>query len=529
MEKDIRFLVTNKCNYNCVFCHNEGQEKVIPDKELDVEDYLFLFKMFKKTTGYSGVTISGGEPFTFRNIDNLLKVLFEEGAKITVVTNGALLDRHFEALKYVKRINVSIHSLDAKNYDAITQTTDKLGHVQDNLKYVAEHFKNLEIRLNATPCKNSGWMHNSLEGLIEYSKTIGASLKLTELFPSSDENCIRKMDLIKNLEELGYKFVAYENRVSHYKNEEHSVYITQCTCAKAVEFKNSKEYCFCTRDYYVNHDGFVQICMYGDSKDYYNEIKNRDEEKIIDYFENCSLMISEKKCKLYLETNLKSEKERLFMKKEEIVEKIAKDIKEKSAQEGSGHDWWHIKRVYDLALTINEKENKDEFVIKMIALMHDLFDDKFAEGDTAENLKNYMTEQEVIEFIEPEDLENILHSIKYLGFKGGFNKEKISEEGQIVQDADRIDAIGAIGIARCFTYGGKKGLLIYDPDMGIIEMESEEQYRSNKKHSINHFYEKLLKLKDTMNTEGGRAVAEGRTVYMENFLEQFYAEWEGKR
>ena len=104
MEKDIRFLVTNKCNYNCVFCHNEGQEKVIPDKELDVEDYLFLFKMFKKTTGYSGVTISGGEPFTFRNIDNLLKVLFEEGAKITVVTNGALLDRHFEALKYVKYV-----------------------------------------------------------------------------------------------------------------------------------------------------------------------------------------------------------------------------------------------------------------------------------------------------------------------------------------------------------------------------------------------------------------------------------------
>ena len=147
MEKDIRFLVTNKCNYNCVFCHNEGQEKVIPDKELDVEDYLFLFKMFKKTTGYSGVTISGGEPFTFRNIDNLLKVLFEEGAKITVVTNGALLDRHFEALKYVNRINVSIHSLDAKNYDAITQTTDKLGKVQENLKYISQHFKNLEIRL----------------------------------------------------------------------------------------------------------------------------------------------------------------------------------------------------------------------------------------------------------------------------------------------------------------------------------------------------------------------------------------------
>ena len=140
-----------------------------------------------------------------------------------------------------------------------------------------------------------------------------------------------------------------------------------------------------------------------------------------------------------------------------------------------------------------------------------------------------MTEMGVIESIEPEDLENILHSIKYLGFKGGFNKEKISEEGQIVQDADRIDAIGAIGIARCFTYGGKKGFLIYDPDVGIVEMESEEQYRNSKKHSINHFYEKLLKLKDTMNTDGGRAVAEGRTVYMENFLEQFYAEWEGKR
>ena len=137
-------------------------------------------------------------------------------------------------------------------------------------------------------------------------------------------------------------------------------------------------------------------------------------------------------------------------------------------------------------------------------------------------------ESQLIESADRDDLENILNSINNLGFKGGFNKAEISDEGKIVQDADRIDSIGAIGIARCFAFGGKKGNTIYNPDMGIIEIQNYEEYRNKERHSINHFYEKLLKIKDTINTETAKEIAIERTKYMENFLDEFYKEWKGQ-
>ena len=130
--------------------------------------------------------------------------------------------------------------------------------------------------------------------------------------------------------------------------------------------------------------------------------------------------------------------------------------------------------------------------------------------------------------IEQDELENILNSINNLGYKGGFNTVEISEEGKIVQDADRIDSIGAIGIARCFAFGGKKGNTIYNPEVGIVEVNTYEEYRNKERHSINHFYEKLLKIKDTINTDAARDIAIERTKYMEEFLEEFYKEWEGQ-
>ena len=140
-------------------------------------------------------------------------------------------------------------------------------------------------------------------------------------------------------------------------------------------------------------------------------------------------------------------------------------------------------------------------------------------------VKFLMKKLEILDSIPNEHLENILHSVEYLGFKGGFNSISLSPEGQIVQDADRIDAIGAIGIARTFAYGGKKGIPIYNPDQGIVEITSQEEYRNLKRHSINHFYEKLLMLKDTINTIEGKKIAEKRTSYMQEFLDEFYAEW----
>ena len=216
------------------------------------------------------------------------------------------------------------------------------------------------------------------------------------------------------------------------------------------------------------------------------------------------------------------------MNKNEIL-KITEDyIKENFIKESTGHDWWHIKRVHDLAIKINEKEHQNEFIIKMIALLHDVFDEKFSKGNVVENLIELMKKLNIYNEIDKDDLENILNSINNLGYKGGFNIAEISEEGKIVQDADRIDSIGAIGIARCFAFGGKKGNTIYNPDMGIIEIQNYEEYRNKERHSINHFYEKLLKIKDKINTETAREIAIERTKYMENFLDEFYKEWKGQ-
>lgn len=217
------------------------------------------------------------------------------------------------------------------------------------------------------------------------------------------------------------------------------------------------------------------------------------------------------------------------MNKESILKITENYVKTNFNQESTGHDWWHIKRVHDLSLQINEIEKKDEFVVRMIALLHDVFDEKFSDGDVKQNLENLMKKLNIYNEINEKDIKNIIHSIENLGFKGGFNNIEISDEGKIVQDADRIDAIGAIGIARCFAYNGKKGNIIYDPDMGIVEINNQEEYRNKKRHAINHFYEKLLKIKNTINTEAGKTIAIKRTEYMENFLDEFYKEWDGKK
>lgn len=217
------------------------------------------------------------------------------------------------------------------------------------------------------------------------------------------------------------------------------------------------------------------------------------------------------------------------MNKESILKITENYVKTNFNQESTGHDWWHIKRVHNLSLQINEIEKKDEFIVRMIALLHDVFDEKFSDGDVKQNLENLMKKLNIYNEIDEKDIKNIIHSIENLGFNGGFNNIEISDEGKIVQDADRIDAIGAIGIARCFAYNGKKGNVIYDPDTGIVEINNQEEYRNKKRHAINHFYEKLLKIKNTINTEAGKTIAIKRTEYMENFLDEFYKEWDGKK
>jgi uncharacterized protein len=211
----------------------------------------------------------------------------------------------------------------------------------------------------------------------------------------------------------------------------------------------------------------------------------------------------------------------------EIIQKTAEYIKQEFSDDSSGHDWWHIYRVWKNALAICEREKADLFIVQLAALLHDLDDWKFNknEDETPVRAKAWM---ETIG-VETRITETVCEIIMHISFKGAQVENKMkSMEGFIVQDADRLDAIGAIGIGRAFAYGGYKNRPMYDPETSNQLHESFEQYKNSKSATINHFYEKLLLLKDKMNTPTAKKIAEQRHQVMVKFLEQFMSEWEGK-
>ncbi|MGG3523600.1 HD domain-containing protein [Bacillus pseudomycoides] len=211
------------------------------------------------------------------------------------------------------------------------------------------------------------------------------------------------------------------------------------------------------------------------------------------------------------------------MKKQEKIQKTVAFVRNILETDASGHDWYHIERVHKLAISLSEKEGGDRFVIEMAALLHDVADEKLNESEEA-GMKKVSDWLEGLNVTEEEN-EHILHIIMNMSYKGGHGGKVSTLEGKIVQDADRLDALGAIGIARTFAYGGAKGRLMYDPNIPPREEMTKEEYRKNDDPSLNHFYEKLLKLKDLMNTDAAKRDAEIRHRYMEEFIEQFMKEW----
>ena len=212
-----------------------------------------------------------------------------------------------------------------------------------------------------------------------------------------------------------------------------------------------------------------------------------------------------------------------------IIQKTITFVKQKLENAESGHDWFHIERVYKNSLLIAKNENCDQTIVELGVLLHDIADSKFHDGDETigpKTARKFLESENIDEKI----IKEVIFIIENISFKGGnFNKKTATIELQIVQDADRLDAIGAIGIARTFNYGGFKNRQIYNPEiLPNLEMTKEE-YKKNNAPTINHFYEKLLLLKDKMNTETGKKIAQGRHQYMESFLEQFYKEWNGKK
>jgi uncharacterized protein len=217
------------------------------------------------------------------------------------------------------------------------------------------------------------------------------------------------------------------------------------------------------------------------------------------------------------------------MENQEIILKTIDFVKTTLSDAEGGHDWWHIYRVWKTAKHLALDEEVDLFIVELGALLHDIADSKFNDGDeeigpqkAREFLKSLgVDESEVIH------IENIIRNIS---FKGGKQQQTFhSPELAVIQDADRLDALGAIGIARTFNYGGHKGRSIYNPDIKPNLNLTKEEYKNSDAPTLNHFYEKLLLLKDKMNTVAGRKMAKGRHDFLEAFLDQFYKEWEGEK
>lgn len=218
-----------------------------------------------------------------------------------------------------------------------------------------------------------------------------------------------------------------------------------------------------------------------------------------------------------------------IMNEKLIINRTINFVKQELKGAEGGHDWFHIKRVFNNAKLIVKTENANEFIVLLSALLHDIADSKFHDGNEKigpEKATSFLLSQNVDSAV----IEHVVQIINNISFKGGNLKRTFSSiELDIVQDADRLDAIGAIGIARCFNYGGFKGREIFNPNIKPKLNMTKTEYKNSKAPSINHFYEKLLLLKDKMNTNTGKRIAVERHKFMEQYLDQFYAEWDGKK
>jgi len=195
-----------------------------------------------------------------------------------------------------------------------------------------------------------------------------------------------------------------------------------------------------------------------------------------------------------------------------------------------GHDWFHTLRVYHNAILISKGEKVDALVVALGALLHDIADSKFHDGDDTigpKMAREFLFKHNVDSLV----IEQVIKIIENISFNKSLEEgEKFSSpELDVVQDADRLDAIGAIGIARCFNYGGFKNRALFDPSIKPNMSMTKEEYKTSTAPTINHFYEKLLLLSDKMNTKTGKRIAKQRHQFMEQYLDQFYAEWDGKR
>ena len=300
MKKELRLVLTRKCNYECYFCHGEG---VSPSaKELMVaSDYKFLIDTCKKAYNWETVTLTGGEPFFRKDINNIITEINECGVNITVVTNGALFDKHIDSLKNVERINISIHSLNKEKYQKIVGKNQKLEKVVSNLFELRNKNPKIEIRINTTIVKGINDTKQDIKELINFASQIDASIKFVELFSNKKEEIISINDTKDIIMDFGYKIKDQSTFKTTLYNGNTEIILTKIFCAAALEYYNPNSFCNANNDLFVTCDGKIKLCRYSNTTvSILDEVKNRDVEGLKSKIQLANNLLG-KNCILYKE------------------------------------------------------------------------------------------------------------------------------------------------------------------------------------------------------------------------------------
>ncbi len=276
MNKELRLIITRKCNYDCYFCHGEGVEK--GSKELlTPEDYEFLVSFCKSKYGWCTTTLTGGEPLMRKDVKEIVNKLNHLGVHLTVVSNGELLNNYFDIFSKINRLNVSIHSFDEETYNSIVQRKDKLKKVMSNLAELRNINPNIDIRINTTIVKNQNDSVEDYSKLIEFAKTLNASIKIIELFSENSSKIVTSNEIKDTFLNFGFKVFEEHNHKLVLFDGETKIIISKIFCAAAHNRYNPNDYCNQNNDLFISPEGKIKLCRYLDEEvSILHEIKNRD-------------------------------------------------------------------------------------------------------------------------------------------------------------------------------------------------------------------------------------------------------------
>jgi cyclic pyranopterin phosphate synthase len=281
-EREFRFIVTQECNYDCFFCHGEG----VSNKKrglLTPNDFNFIFLVGKEYFGHNHITITGGEPLCKKGIINIAKILFESGAKITLVTNGYFLDRQIEIGKYIERINISFHSTVKEKYESAVQKRNSYHKVINNIYLFRKTYPNNAIRLNSTIINNLNSKKEDILNLISFAEKIEASIKFIELFPPNSEKFISIKNIEKIITKENFELKFSQIRKNIFSNGDTDVGLSKITCAVASKQKNPSVYCKENNDLFITQDGNIKPCMNSNHQiNILKETKNNDRIGLLD-------------------------------------------------------------------------------------------------------------------------------------------------------------------------------------------------------------------------------------------------------